>query len=158
MKKDNIAILWETLEILRQGEYQISGRTVRLKLTREERERCRVLLPADVRNIYGRELKKPFVIGRCGVDCIPMDSYAAAMLEEKDRFSKGDKARPVLVLNFANPVNIGGGVYKGASAQEEDLCRRSSLLCSLESAHAARYYEYNRGRKTYMGSGPKGAA
>lgn len=152
MRKDNIAILQETLQILEQGRYEVNGKTVSLKLTREERERCHVLLPADIRNVCARELKKPFVIGRCGVDCVPMDSYAAAILEEEDRFSIGHKARPVLVLNFANPVNIGGGVYNGARAQEEDLCRRSSLLCSLESAHAARYYQYNRGLETYMGS------
>ena len=152
MRKDNIAILRETLEILKRGEYQVNGKTVHLKLTQEEREHCHVLLPANVKNVCGKELKKPFVIGRCGVNCIPMDSYAAAIQAEKNRFSKDENTKPVLVLNFANPVNIGGGVFKGASAQEEDLCRRSSLLCSLESAHAARYYQFNRGLKTYMGS------
>ncbi|MCC8064738.1 MAG: TIGR02452 family protein, partial [Clostridiales bacterium] len=40
----------------------------------------------------------------------------------------------------------------GASAQEEDLCRRTSLLLSLESEDAKRYYDYNNARKTRMGS------
>ena len=61
-------------------------------------------------------------------------------------------AKPVLVLNLANPVNPGGGVRRGARAQEEDLCRKSSLLLSLESKNAARYYEYNRNLNTYLGS------
>ena len=52
-------------------------------------------------------------------------------------------ARPVLVLNLANPVNPGGGVRRGATAQEEDLCRISSLLVSLESMKAKTYYDYN---------------
>jgi uncharacterized protein (TIGR02452 family) len=60
--------------------------------------------------------------------------------------------KPVLVLNFANPVNIGGGVYKGASTQEEDLCRRSTLLRSLENSKAFHYYRYIRGLHTHMGS------
>ena len=39
---------------------------------------------------------------------------------------------------------------KGARAQEEDLCRKSSLLCSLESEGAAPYYIYNREKQSYM--------
>ena len=49
-------------------------------------------------------------------------------------FSK--KSKPILVLNLANPVNPGGGVRRGSKAQEEDLCRKSSLLLSLESSAA----------------------
>lgn len=55
-------------------------------------------------------------------------------------------------MNLANPVNPGGGARKGAKAQEEDLCRKSSLLVSLESRNACPYYEYNRSLHTYMGS------
>ncbi len=61
-------------------------------------------------------------------------------------------AKPILVLNLANPVNPGGGVRRGAKAQEEDLCRKSSLLVSLESAKARAYYDYNRSLGSYMGS------
>lgn len=41
---------------------------------------------------------------------------------------------------------------RGATAQEEDLCRKSSLLLSLESPDAAAYYNYNKSLRTYMGS------
>jgi len=61
-------------------------------------------------------------------------------------------AKPILVLNLANPVNPGGGVRNGALAQEEDLCRKSSLLLSLEGKAAAPYYAYNQSLHTYMGS------
>ena len=63
-----------------------------------------------------------------------------------------EHSKEILVLNLANPVNPGGGVRRGARAQEEDLCRKSSLLLSLESADAGRYYNYNRALNTYMGS------
>ena len=152
MKKDNIAILHETLQILKQGEYEAGGKPVKLKLTRQQMEECHVLLPENVRRVCEKESGKPAVSGSFGVDCVPLDSYAAAALLERERLSEDPDSGPVLVLNFANPVNIGGGVYKGAKAQEEDLCRRSSLLASLESEHASRYYRYNRGLRTYMGS------
>ena len=152
MRQDNIAMLQETLQILKSGSYEVNGKTVNLKLSRERMERCHVLLPEDVREVCGRTLEKPSAAGRCGVDCVPMDSYAAAMQMTAENPAGTEEAKPVLVLNFANPVNIGGGVYRGARAQEEDLCRKSSLLVSLESEHALRYYSYNRGLRTYMGS------
>ncbi len=48
------------------------------------------------------------------------------------------------VLNFANAYLPGGGVLKGFTAQEEDLCRRSSLHLSLTSEEAEIFYLNNK--------------
>lgn len=148
---NNIEILQETLQILDTGKYKVNGKEVKLQLSKERMEASHVLLPADVQDICGRELNRN-VAGPCRIDCVKQDSYVAAIEMMRERPNAGDLSKPVLVLNFANPVNIGGGVYKGARAQEEDLCRRSSLLRSLETPHSLRYYSYNRKLHTHMGS------
>lgn len=48
------------------------------------------------------------------------------------------------VLNFANAYSPGGGVLKGAMAQEECLCRSSNLYEALIQPHIlGDYYEWN---------------
>ena len=54
----------------------------------------------------------------------------------------------VCVLNFADTLNPGGGVERGRGAQEESLCRVSSLFLSLHSQGANEFYEFNRNRRT----------
>lgn len=155
MRKDNIEMLQDTLRILKQGSYQKNGRTVELKLSGKAMETVQVLLPEDVADICSRtDVEKNIVTGRCGYGCENMDSFAVAR-QQYEKFSYmfwKDEKPTVLVLNLANPVHPGGGVRNGAKAQEEDLCRKSSLLLSLESGHAAKYYEYNRKLHSYMGS------
>ncbi len=49
-------------------------------------------------------------------------SYQAAV-----RLHKGNPGARIAVMNFANAFHAGGGVTKGSSAQEECLCRTSTL-------------------------------
>ncbi|MBQ9211442.1 MAG: TIGR02452 family protein [Clostridia bacterium] len=51
----------------------------------------------------------------------------------------------IAVLNFASAVNPGGGVKRGSSAQEESLCRCSTLFPTLNQQFLwDRYYNVNR--------------
>ena len=147
MSYDNVQILTETLQILNAGCYEVKGKTVTLQLSKARMEASQVLLPDDVCKICDMESAGPTAGGYC-CSCVRADSFAAALDLSAGRAGR----KPVLVLNFANPVNSGGGVYRGARAQEEDLCRRSSLLRSLENSSAEGYYRYNRNLRTYMGS------
>ena len=150
--KNNIEILEETLQILDQGHYEVNGKTVELQLSNERMAASQVLLPPSVEAVCMQECTRQASNDRCIIDCVKQDSFAAAIKMTMDRSTEEKQSKPVMVLNFANPVNIGGGVYKGARAQEEDLCRRSSLLRSLESPQALSYYRYNRKLQTHMGS------
>jgi uncharacterized protein (TIGR02452 family) len=46
-----------------------------------------------------------------------------------------DGSRGVAVLNMANRLYQGGGWLEGSSAQEEQLCYRSTLSCTLKPAY-----------------------
>ncbi len=154
MRNDNIKMLQDTLQIMEKGSYTVAGKTVKLKLSRDEMEKVHVLLPENVRDVENcTDFEKVFAMERCGYGCTNADSFTVARNQYRNFSYTFDKdSKPVLVLNLANPVNPGGGVRRGARAQEEDLCRKSSLLLSLESEKASPYYEYNQSLHTYMGS------
>jgi len=55
-----------------------------------------------------------------------------------------DEDLKVAALNFANPIEPGGGVLRGANAQEEYLCRASNLWFCLISKKASSFYREHR--------------
>lgn len=63
------------------------------------------------------------------------DSFQEAHMMIEEGFAD------ILVLNFANAQTPGGGVTRGALAQEECLCRQSSLYLSLVSGGARPFYQ-----------------
>lgn len=151
---NNIQMLEDTLSILECGRYAKNGKTVFTKLTTRQMEECKVYLPEDIQDIMnGREYEHIHVMRRVRVGCRNIDSFGMAQEQYKHKYLFSErKKKNILVLNFANPFNPGGGVRRGARAQEEDLCRKSSLLFSLESDDAQKYYRYNKSLHTYMGS------
>lgn len=63
------------------------------------------------------------------------------------RLHKEFPDKKIAVLNFASAVNPGGGVKKGSSAQEESLCRCSTLFPTLDRRWLwEKYYGANRQR------------
>lgn len=78
------------------------------------------------------DLSETFQNQMCKVSVINADSFQAARQYENP-----------LVMNFANAHNPGGGFKLGANAQEEALCRCSTLYASITSKEASKMYLYN---------------
>lgn len=148
MRNHNIDILQDTLDVCERGYYEHESGRVYLKLDIDHMLIAEVYEPRvldDMRNCRGFDHSG--LEGRCSYSVANTDSFtlARAVAEE----NPDDE---VLVLNLANSTHIGGGVRHGAKAQEEDLCRQSTLLISLESKDSYRYYEDNRRLNTREGS------
>ena len=143
----DIQMFEETMQSLKQGYDEKNGRKTALKLAVKDMQEIQVYLPEDLKAICNNADFKPAAgTGICIHSCENIDSYALARKRVAEGISK------ILVLNLASPVHPGGGVRRGARAQEEDLCRKSSLLLSLESRTAQKYYDYNKSLHSFMGS------
>lgn len=141
-RKKNIQILEETLAICSRGYYGVDGKRAECKLSKLQMPQSEVILPEDEIPSLDQFTRTFNTSYRCEYG----DSYGAARkLAEEGKDC-------ILVLNFANAFHPGGGVRNGANAQEEDLCRKSSLLFSLESMQARRYYNYNWKQMTNFGT------
>ena len=86
------------------------------------------------------DLEKPSRAGNIKVT--QSKSLEAAMRYAED---EANSEKLIAVLNFASAVNPGGGVERGSSAQEEDICRCSTLFPVLtQPSLAMNFYEPNR--------------
>ena len=59
-----------------------------------------------------------------------------------DAFAAAKDIEAFLVMNFANAYHAGGSFLAGGDAQEEALCRASTLYASIGSEQASEMYLY----------------
>ena len=124
-----IKLARETMNITERGEYEVEGRKIKLCVDNPQSVEVFDKERLEAASAAARELPDA---GGCEIRVVNGDSFeCAAGLE-----------RP-LVMNFANAHHAGGGFLLGAKAQEEALCRASTLYASISSEAAKKMYRYN---------------
>ncbi|MCD8347486.1 MAG: TIGR02452 family protein, partial [Lachnospiraceae bacterium] len=171
-RKKNMEILEDTLGILEKRSFKKDGQEIKLQFSSEQMREIQVFLPGDIDALRsemtfvsetaaeivsaaddaGSDESRTQALSGCTFGCENIDALLLVQRKYLELKGNGDSDPRVLVLNLASSTHPGGQTRKGASAQEEDLCRRTSLLLSLESDEAKKYYDYNNARKTHMGS------
>ena len=129
MRSLNQKIAQETLKITNQGFYSIGDNTI--NLVGDNFDKVIVISPdkaEDIANKFSVSDKK-----------IP----AKISVLDCDTFSACNGDKKFLAMNFANAHHPGGGFLSGANAQEESLCRQSTLYKSISSTAAHEMYNYN---------------
>ena len=138
---NRIGIFKETLQIVNDGKYVINGKNVALIHSVSELEQAIFFPEKSVKVIIGEQmrLRQGLPVDEIPVKVTNKDTFSAAL--DMSRYSSLGE---IAVLNFANPVNPGGGVKYGAMAQEEDLCRKSTLYVSLKSESVSEFYQFHK--------------
>lgn len=129
-REQNKQVARETMFITEQGFYFKNDK--RVNLTGKNFDAAVVVLP-DNATEFANQLQQTSGNSFAEITVSNEDSFAAA------RKFGGD----CLVMNFASAHSPGGGFLTGANAQEESLCRESTLYRSLSSKTADEMYAYN---------------
>ncbi len=101
------------------------------------------LMMLTERSIRGTKVYKEGFFSKKKLSCCQSEIKFMESLTMIPAYESAQKGWKTAVLNFANPVEPGGGVLRGVNAQEEYLCRASNLYFCLISNQASSYYNYH---------------
>lgn len=132
-----VRILRETMKAAEDGCYFVDEKEVKLPVSFEQIKEVKLYTPPQVSQLSEQDIpgNKPIQIMLRNQDTLE----AAFELHQHRK----ENEKPVLILNFANPHRPGGGIRSKPGTQEEHLCVKTTVLCSLETDEAWPFYQTN---------------
>lgn len=132
-----VRILRETMKAAEEGCYFVEEQEVKLPVSFEQIKEVKLYTPEQVAQLSKRDIS--------GNDPVRITLRNQDTLEAAFELHQRRKAteKPVLILNFANPHRPGGGIRSKPGTQEEHLCVKTTVLCSLETEEAWPFYQTN---------------
>jgi len=132
-----VKILRETMKAAENGCYDLEEREVKLPFTFEQIKEVKLYTPEQIAQLPEQDISEPKSLR---ITLRNQDTLEAAFELHQRR---KENEREVLVLNFANPHRPGGGIRSRPGTQEEHLCVKTTVLCSLETEEAWPFYRTN---------------
>lgn len=132
-----VKILRETMKAAEDGCYVVEEKEVKLPVSFEQIKEVKLYTPEKVARLPKQNVSEnePVRITLRNQDTLE----AAFELHQRRK----ETEKPVLILNFANPHRPGGGIRSKPGTQEEHLCVKTTVLCSLETEEAWPFYQTN---------------
>lgn len=132
-----VRILRETMKAAEDGCYDLEEREVKLPVSFEQIKEANLYTPAQVSQLSEQDMPGN---NHIRITLRNQDTLEAAFELHQHR---SENEKPVLILNFANPHRPGGGIRSRPGTQEEHLCVKTTVLCSLETEEAWPFYQTN---------------
>ena len=132
-----VKILRETMKAAEDGCYFVDEKEVKLPVSFEQIKEVKLYTPEQIVQLSEQDMpgNEPIRITLRNQDTLE----AAFELHQRRK----ENEKPVLILNFANPHRPGGGIRSKPGTQEEHLCVKTTVLCSLETGKAWSFYQTN---------------
>lgn len=132
-----VKILRETMKAAEDGFYFVEEQEVKLPVSFNQIKETKLYSAEQITQLPEVRIAEKIPVR---ITLRNQDTLEAAF-ELHQRRKENEK--PVLVLNFANPHRPGGGIRSRPGTQEEHLCVKTTLLCSLETEEAWPFYQTN---------------
>lgn len=133
-----IQIAHDTLNVLKNKNYTVNGKTIDLSQQIENSVNGTILYPPE--SSFDSQIH-PLEQKRQGKIVFTNETTTNAVIRLKKELNTPEE--DIVALNFASARTPGGAYLRGTKTQEESLARQTTLIASIQQEKTRKMYEYN---------------